>query len=87
MKRISEAFDASGIWPVARPISIRHLAPRERQVAERVDWLSEASAEEVRDALPDALSNAAVRSMLRRLEAKGVVSRRKLGRKFLYRLA
>jgi predicted transcriptional regulator len=71
---------------VMEPGMIRRLARRERQVAETVGRFGEASAEEVRAALPDPLSNAAIRSMLRRLEEKGVLTRRKAGRKFLYRL-
>ena len=87
---MNEAFDTgcgSGVRPAALARSpLRHLARRERQVAERVGWLGEASAEEVRAALPDPLSNAAVRSMLRRLVDKRLLARRKCGRKFLYRL-
>ena len=88
---MNEAFDTGfggdpRQWLPARRDLIRHLARRERQVAERVGWLGEASAEEVRAALPDPLSNAAVRSMLRRLVDKGLLARRKCGRKFLYRL-
>ena len=89
---MTQGFDAdlaggAHRWLPARRDLIRHLARRERQVAERVGWIGEASAEEVRAALPDPLSNAAVRSMLRRLVAKGLLARRKLGRKFVYRLA
>ena len=89
---MTQGFDANLAggarpWLPARRDLIRHLARRERQVAERVGWIGEASAEEVRAALPDPLSNAAVRSMLRRLVAKGLLARCKLGRKFLYRLA
>ena len=75
-----------GLAAAAEPGIIRRLARRERQVAETVGRFGEASAEEVRAALPDPLSNAAIRSMLRRLEEKGVLTRRKAGRKFLYRL-
>lgn len=42
------------------------------------------SADEVRLALSDPLSNSAVRSMLRRLAAKGLLTTRKVGKKFLY---
>lgn len=63
---------------------IGRLPPRERQVAEIIYSRTQASATEVCEALPDALSNGAVRSMLKRLETKGVVRRRKDGKKFLY---
>lgn len=60
------------------------LPRREREVAEIVYARGEASAQDICHALPDRLSNAAVRSMLQRIEAKGVVRRRKEGRKYLY---
>lgn len=60
------------------------LPARERQVAQIVYARAQASATEVCAALPDPLSNGAVRSMLRRLESKGVIRRRKEGKKFLY---
>lgn len=65
----------------------RLLPPRERQIAIIVQARGEASAGEVRDALPDSISDPAVRSMLTRLIAKKVLLRRKQGRKFLYRPA
>ena len=63
---------------------IHKLAPRERQVAEIVHGRGEVSAAEIIRALPDPLSSAAVRSMLSRLIAKGVVRRRRDGKRFLY---
>ncbi|MFP5330568.1 MAG: BlaI/MecI/CopY family transcriptional regulator [Alphaproteobacteria bacterium] len=63
----------------------RRLPQRERQIAEIVELRGEASASEILDALPDPISNAAVRSMLSRLEAKGVIRRRREGKRFLYR--
>ena len=66
---------------------VERLAPRERQIATIVLTRGEASAGEVRHALPEAISDAAVRSMLSRLVAKKLLRRRKLGRKFLYRPA
>jgi predicted transcriptional regulator len=65
-------------------MQVSRLARREREVAEIVYARGEASAAEVVDALSDPLSNAAVRSMLRRLEAKGVLRRRKEGKRFFY---
>ena len=63
---------------------IDRLPPRERQVAQVVYARGEASANEVIAALPDLLSSAAVRSMLSRLVTKGVVRRRRDGKRFLY---
>ena len=68
----------------ADPAPLRRLPARERQLAAIVWRLGEASATEVQNALPDPVSNAAVRSMLRRLEAKGVLVRYLEGRKYLY---
>ena len=65
-------------------MQIDRLPRREREIAEIVHARGEASAAEVCDAVSDPLSNAAVRSMLTRLEAKGVLRRRKEGRRFLY---
>ena len=65
-------------------MEIERLAPREREVAELVYEMGEASAIDVERALKDPLSNSAIRSMLRRLEAKGIVRRRKFGNKFYY---
>jgi predicted transcriptional regulator len=42
------------------------------------------SADEVRQSLSDPLSNSAVRSMLTRLAAKGLLRARKTGKKYLY---
>jgi predicted transcriptional regulator len=65
-------------------IALGRLAPREREVAQIVYARGEASAAEICGALPAPLSNAAVRTMLRRLEAKGVVRRRREGKRDLY---
>jgi predicted transcriptional regulator len=60
------------------------LPRREREIAGIVYARGEASAALVCEALSDPISNAAVRSMLTRLEAKGVLRRRKVGNRFLY---
>ena len=65
-------------------MSLRKLPLREREIARIILSRGEASAAEICAALTDPISNAAVRSMLRRLEAKGVVRRRKEGKRFLY---
>ena len=63
---------------------IDRLAPREREIAGIVYGQGEATAAEVCAAVADPLTNSAVRSMLRRLEAKGLLRRRKEGKKFIY---
>jgi predicted transcriptional regulator len=60
------------------------LAPREREVATIVYAHGVLSANEVRRFLVRSLSNSAIRSMLVRLEAKGIIRKRKEGKKFLY---
>ena len=66
---------------------VDRLPPRERQIMSIILARGEVSADEVRTTLPDPISDAAVRSMLTRLVAKHMLSRRKQGRKFLYRSA
>jgi predicted transcriptional regulator len=67
-----------------RTVKVSWLPPREREIAEIVYAEGEASAAEVCRALPDPLTNAAVRSMLSRLRAKGVLRRRKEGNRYYY---
>ena len=67
-----------------RPTPLDWLPPRERQLAQLVHARQSVTATELCEALGAAISNAAVRSMLARLEKKGVVQRCKQGRKFLY---
>lgn len=61
------------------------LSRRERQIVDVLFQLSEASAADVRDAMEDAPSYTAVRTMLRILEEKGVISHREEGRRYIYR--
>jgi predicted transcriptional regulator len=91
---ISRTFDLTGNSHLMRRLPIGNemnawkpltrLKPRERQVAEAVYSLGIASANQVCNALPVAISNSAVRTMLRRLEQKGMVRKQKEGCKFLY---
>ena len=61
------------------------LTPREAQIME-VLWAKEtATAEEVREALPVALHDSTVRTLLRVLESKGYVRHRTRGKSFVYR--
>src|SRR5882672_1651470 len=57
---------------------------REREILEILYQLRKASATEVRDAMDDAPSNSAVRTLLRVLEDKGHVRRRAEGLKYVY---
>ncbi len=66
---------------------IHRLPRREREIAEIVYAKGEASAEDVCRALSDPLSNAAVRTMLQRIEAKGMIRRRRDGKRYLYSAA
>jgi predicted transcriptional regulator len=68
----------------AGPAILSRLPPRERQVAAIVYRRGIATASDVCRLLPDAITNAAVRSMLSRLIAKGVVVRRRDGKRFHY---
>ena len=63
---------------------LHRLPPRERQIAEIVHQRGEASATEIANALPVPLSSGAVRSMLSRLQNKGVIRRRRDGKRFVY---
>lgn len=65
-------------------VSLSRLPPREREIADIVLMGGEASAREVVDALAVPISNSAVRSMLRRLEAKGVLRSERSGNKLVY---
>jgi predicted transcriptional regulator len=60
------------------------LGRRESQIMDIVYRLEEADAETVRAELPDALSNSAVRTMLRHLEEKGYLAHRTEGRRYVY---
>ncbi len=66
------------------PAEISRLAPREREIAGIIYAKGEACAVEVGAALSDPISNAAIRSMLGRLVGKGLLRRRKSGKKFIY---
>src|SRR6476620_6245941 len=57
---------------------------REREILDILYQRGKASATEVRDAMGDAPSNSAVRTLLRVLEEKGHVRRRAEGLKYVY---
>lgn len=66
---------------------IETLPRREREVFETLCRLDGGTAAQVREALSDPLSDSAVRTMLRRLETKGLVRRDGGGDGFVYRPA
>lgn len=63
---------------------IESLPRRERDVFETLCRLEQATAASVRQALADPLSDSAVRTLLSRLEAKGLVRRQAQGAANLY---
>ncbi len=65
----------------------KDLSRRERQIMDALFHLKEGDVVAIQAALPDAPGGMAIRKMLSILEAKGQVTRRKDGRKFLYRPA
>lgn len=60
------------------------LSRRESQIMNVLYRLEEATAEEVRQQLPDPPTNATVRSVLRILEEKGHLTHHKEGRRYVY---
>lgn len=70
--------------PVARPIS-ETLTEREAQIMDVLWTLAEATAEQVREALPDEPHDSTVRTLLRVLESKGYVGHESRGKAFVYR--
>jgi predicted transcriptional regulator len=63
---------------------LSQLPPRERQIVDLLYEGGSRTVTEICDALPDRLTASAVRAMLKRLEAKGFVSRAESDRGFLY---
>ena len=60
------------------------LPRREREVFEIICRLGEASAAQIRDAISDAPSYSAVRTLLTRLEAKGLVRHAERDQRYFY---
>jgi predicted transcriptional regulator len=88
LEQHSSKWNGTGIQDDAEAglmLSLRRLAPREREVAAFVFRSGEATANQVVNALSDPLSNSAVRSMLNRLVSKKVLGRARRGKLFLYR--
>lgn len=66
---------------------IDSLPRREREIFEILCSAGEASAAEVRSAMADAPSHSAVRTMLSRLEAKGMIGHRSDRQTYIYKPA
>lgn len=64
--------------------SLPPLSRREREIMEVIYHLGEATAQDVRDQLPDAPSYSGVRGLLRVLEEKGHVKHRSDGARYVY---
>ena len=71
---------------MARPAADT-LTGREAQVMDSVWRLGEATAEQVREALPEPLHDSTVRTLLRVLEIKGYLSHELKGKAYVYRAA
>ena len=65
-------------------VDFAKLSRRERQILDFLYATEEGSVQEIRAALPEPPTPMAVRGMLKILEDKGVLKRRKRGREFLY---
>ncbi|GLR48680.1 BlaI/MecI/CopY family transcriptional regulator [Sphingomonas astaxanthinifaciens] len=63
---------------------LNRLPPKERQIVDLLYQRGGLTAADVTDALPDQVSGSAVRTMLRRLEDKGFVTRADSERGFVY---
>lgn len=61
------------------------LSRRERQIMDRIYKRGQATAEEIRDDLPDEVSNSSVRTLLSILETKGLLTHDVDGKRFVYR--
>ena len=64
---------------------LQHLTRRERQILDVLHEMGdEASAEDIRAKLPDPPGYSAVRALLARLEAKGVIRHKEKGLRYVY---
>lgn len=65
--------------------NIFELGARERQILEIVYRLGEASVKQVQEELPDRLNYSSVRTMLRLLAQKNILTFRQEGKRYLYK--
>ena len=63
---------------------LEKIPPREREIVDLLYRAGECTVAELRAQLPDALSGSALRTMLARLESKGLVTRRRTETGWLY---
>jgi predicted transcriptional regulator len=61
------------------------LAARERQIIELIHRLGQATVGEVQQQLPDPPSYSSVRTMIRHLESKGLLTHWKDGKRYVYK--
>ncbi len=61
------------------------LARRERQIMDVIHKLGEATVGDVLEQLPDPPSYSSVRTMIRHLESKGLLSHRQDGKRYIYK--
>lgn len=66
---------------------IENLSAAERELMEIVWERGEVTAKEARDALPRVVARNTVRTLLERMEEKGWVTHREVGRAYVYRAA
>lgn len=66
-------------------VNTSDLGRRERQIMDAVHRLGEASVSEVRDEIPAPPSYSSVRTMVRLLESKGLLTHRQCGKRYVYR--
>ncbi|YCM42379.1 BlaI/MecI/CopY family transcriptional regulator [Verrucomicrobiaceae bacterium 227] len=66
------------------PFPLNHLSRREREFYQILYSAGEATALEIQAKLPAGTKNAATRKILNALVAKEVITRRKVGRQFVY---
>jgi BlaI family penicillinase repressor len=70
---------------MAKKNPVEQLARRERQIMDVVHQLGEATVGEVLDHLADPPSYSSVRTMIRHLETKGLLSHRQDGKRYVYK--
>ena len=63
---------------------LERLPPRERQIVDALYVRGEATAAEVREAIPNPPGYSAVRAILARLETKGYVTHREVDQRYVY---